>query len=542
MDDCRRKASTNKFSFSSQEIRNTISGILNLEFSDGGKKEEKVPDHTKVNQALFSTSSRTEDERTNGTNTYKGFPTSKTKTQYNSFLYLATQGLFLLVSDSSDTRKTTAVPINTSKNLIRSTSRQPDQIVDEIIQLYSQDSIDRERTASTFCNIRTATTQQEKKRHIMINYNRSSRRVVQKIYNRLLENKYIVWMDKVNMGDDILVSMANAVENLYIVLLCINQHYYESHYCRLEAEYAAEKRIKFIPCLMEKSFRAESWLGIIMGNASINTHDANATMGAATTSTDDASATTGNATTTADDATSSVDDANATTGDASGSIGDTDIMLIDACAILNDVNGSMDDANRTVDDAYCTLDYAHANLELSSCSSLHVDFSSNAEFDESFNELIRLITNIEKQLCLNPRRTPTPCRSPDALRFIAISPSHAGSPPCAHRQFANRVESIIEQYKRTIGKEHHPMKHLKTHELLQLIEILRQPAPKKKSISSYCSYQSEGDSKMINADRQSLEKIFNRILDQNERLINIVLIMMGFFVLSVFFVQRNNTP
>ncbi|CAF4557479.1 unnamed protein product, partial [Rotaria magnacalcarata] len=60
MDDCRRKASTNKFSFSSQEIRNTISGILNLEFSDGGKKEEKVPDHTKVNQALFSTSSRTE--------------------------------------------------------------------------------------------------------------------------------------------------------------------------------------------------------------------------------------------------------------------------------------------------------------------------------------------------------------------------------------------------------------------------------------------------------------------------------------------------
>ncbi|CAF2238571.1 unnamed protein product, partial [Rotaria magnacalcarata] len=268
-------------------------------------------------------------------------------------------------------------------------------------------------------------------------------------------------------------------------------------------------------------------------NASINTHDANATMGAATTSTDDASATT-------DDATTTADDANATTGDASGSIGDTDIMLIDACAILNDVNGSMDDANRTVDDAYCTLDYAHANLELSSCtqfvvwkekrffpgSSLHVDFSSNAEFDESFNELIRLITNIEKQLCLNP----------------PISPSHAGSPPCAHRQFANRVESIIEQYKRTIGKEHHPMKHLKTRELLQLIEILRQPAPKNKSISSYCSYQSEGDSKMINADRQSLEKIFNRILDQNERLINIVLIMMGFFVLSVFFVQRNNTP
>ena len=30
--------------------------------------------------------------------------------------------------------------------------------------------------------------------------------------------------------------------------------------------YAAEKRIKFIPCLMEKDFRAESWLGIIKGD------------------------------------------------------------------------------------------------------------------------------------------------------------------------------------------------------------------------------------------------------------------------------------
>ncbi|CAF1065143.1 unnamed protein product [Rotaria sordida] len=70
-------------------------------------------------------------------------------------------------------------------------------------------------------------------------------------------------MDLTDMGDDILVSMARAVEDSYIVLLCINQKYYESDYCRLEAEYAAENRIKFIPCLMEQSFRAQSWLGII---------------------------------------------------------------------------------------------------------------------------------------------------------------------------------------------------------------------------------------------------------------------------------------
>ena len=40
-------------------------------------------------------------------------------------------------------------------------------------------------------------------------------------------------MDLTDMADDILVSMARAVENSYIVLLCINQQYYESDYCRL---------------------------------------------------------------------------------------------------------------------------------------------------------------------------------------------------------------------------------------------------------------------------------------------------------------------
>lgn len=71
------------------------------------------------------------------------------------------------------------------------------------------------------------------KRHIMISYNRSSRTMCQRIYDGLIERNYKVWMDLTDMADDILVSMARAVENSYIVLLCINQQYYESDYCRL---------------------------------------------------------------------------------------------------------------------------------------------------------------------------------------------------------------------------------------------------------------------------------------------------------------------
>jgi hypothetical protein len=70
----------------------------------------------------------------------------------------------------------------------------------------------------------------------MISYNRSSRETCQKIYDGLIERNYKVWMDLVDMGDDILVGMARAVENSYIVLLCINQKYYESDYCRLGKE------------------------------------------------------------------------------------------------------------------------------------------------------------------------------------------------------------------------------------------------------------------------------------------------------------------
>lgn len=50
------------------------------------------------------------------------------------------------------------------------------------------------------------------------------------------------------MGDDILVSMTEAVENSNIVLICINQQYYESHYCRLGNIF----KIHLIPLFFQK--------------------------------------------------------------------------------------------------------------------------------------------------------------------------------------------------------------------------------------------------------------------------------------------------
>ncbi len=54
------------------------------------------------------------------------------------------------------------------------------------------------------------------------------------IFIFLKERNYKVWMNFEHTFDDLLlVRMVRAVENSYIILLCINQDYYESDYCRL---------------------------------------------------------------------------------------------------------------------------------------------------------------------------------------------------------------------------------------------------------------------------------------------------------------------
>ncbi|CAF4270742.1 unnamed protein product, partial [Adineta steineri] len=76
---------------------------------------------------------------------------------------------------------------------------------------------------------------------------------------------YNVWLDVDNINGGVLESMAQAVENSSIVLICMNEQYKQSYYCRLEAEYATELRKPCIPCLMQPRFRPYGWLGIIKG-------------------------------------------------------------------------------------------------------------------------------------------------------------------------------------------------------------------------------------------------------------------------------------
>lgn len=78
------------------------------------------------------------------------------------------------------------------------------------------------------------------------------------------------------MHDNFIDGMAKAIRNSYIVLICINRQYDSSYWCKKEIQDVAIKRIKFIPCFMEKPFELVDWLDfLVSGNLWIDFSDLN---------------------------------------------------------------------------------------------------------------------------------------------------------------------------------------------------------------------------------------------------------------------------
>ena len=77
---------------------------------------------------------------------------------------------------------------------------------------------------------------------------------------------YKVWIDVEGIYGSSLEAMANAIETSCCVLVCITEKYKESSFCRLEAEYLIQQKKPFIPLLMQKGYKPDGWLGIIVGS------------------------------------------------------------------------------------------------------------------------------------------------------------------------------------------------------------------------------------------------------------------------------------
>ena len=101
--------------------------------------------------------------------------------------------------------------------------------------------------------------------HVMISYQWDSQEVLFEVKNRLQASGYRVWMDLEQMGGSTLEAMAKAVENSSVVLICVSERYKESPNCRSEAEYAYQLRKDIIPLMMQRKYRGDGWLGMLVG-------------------------------------------------------------------------------------------------------------------------------------------------------------------------------------------------------------------------------------------------------------------------------------
>jgi hypothetical protein len=103
-------------------------------------------------------------------------------------------------------------------------------------------------------------------KHIMISYHRDSREMCLKIKKELELHGHRVWIDIEQIHGSSLESMAEAIEQSKCVLMCMSEKYKLSSNCRLEAEYSVQLNKPIVPLIMQKSFKPDGWLGLILGS------------------------------------------------------------------------------------------------------------------------------------------------------------------------------------------------------------------------------------------------------------------------------------
>ena len=76
---------------------------------------------------------------------------------------------------------------------------------------------------------------------------------------------YSVWLDVEQMGGSTLGAMADAVEKAAVVVICMSEKYKNSPNCRTEGEYTFSLHKPIVPLLVQRKYRADGWLGMLVG-------------------------------------------------------------------------------------------------------------------------------------------------------------------------------------------------------------------------------------------------------------------------------------
>ena len=103
--------------------------------------------------------------------------------------------------------------------------------------------------------------------HIMASYNWDHQDVILRVVASLQDRGYLVWVDTERMKGATVDTMALAVEGSEVVLIGVSRAYKESSNCRMEAQYALQKKKAFIPMMMVENYEADGWLGLLLGTS-----------------------------------------------------------------------------------------------------------------------------------------------------------------------------------------------------------------------------------------------------------------------------------
>ena len=83
----------------------------------------------------------------------------------------------------------------------------------------------------------------------------------------LQERGYLVWIDTEQMKGATVDTMALAVEGAAAVMIGVSRAYKESSNCRMEAQYALQKKKPLVPLMLVQGYEADGWLGLLLGTS-----------------------------------------------------------------------------------------------------------------------------------------------------------------------------------------------------------------------------------------------------------------------------------
>jgi hypothetical protein len=103
--------------------------------------------------------------------------------------------------------------------------------------------------------------------HVMVSYNWDHQDVILRVVGTLQGRGYLVWVDTEQMKGATVDTMALAVEGSEVVLVGVSRAYKESSNCRMEAQYALQKKKVLIPLMLVQGYEADGWLGLLLGTS-----------------------------------------------------------------------------------------------------------------------------------------------------------------------------------------------------------------------------------------------------------------------------------